>query len=111
MIPVPNQTRTYTDKRKSLSGIKLELYRWEEGKACCEENQRVASTVTDKKGRFAFSGLGQGKYWVLARWNQKNYQFPAVFNPTNKANGDCAGQGFEIDSRGTFQGFRTITVD
>jgi hypothetical protein len=109
LVPVPNQTRTYTDKRKRLTDVKLELYRWEEGKACCEENQRVASTVTDKKGRFAFYGLQQGKYWVVARWNQKDYESEAVLNPTNKVNGDCAKQGFQIDSQGAFHEFQTVT--
>ena len=111
LIPVPNRTRTYTDKRKPLADVRLELYRWEEGKACCEENRPVASTLTDKKGRFAFSGAGQGKYWVVARWNQKEYQFPANLNPANKVNGDCASQGFQIDSQGTFQGFKKILLD
>ncbi len=111
LIPVPNQARTYTDKRKPLANVKLELYRWEEGKACCEESWPVTSTLTDKKGRFAFSGLGQGKYWVVARWNQKEYQFPANFNPANKVSGECTSQGFQIDSQGTFQGFKRVTVD
>jgi hypothetical protein len=111
LIPVPNQPRTYTDKRKPLADLKLELYRWEQGKACCEDNRPLASTVTDKKGRFAFSRLGQGKYWVVARWNDKDYEFPANFNPTNKVNGDCANQGFQIDNEGTFQGFRKVTTD
>ena len=109
LIPVPNRTRTYTDKRKPLADVKLELYRWEDGKVCCEENRPVASTRTDKKGRFAFSELGQGKYWVVARWNQREYQFPANFNPA--VNGDCANQGFQIDSQGTFQGFKKVTLD
>ena len=111
LIPVPNQTRTYTDKRRPLAGVKLELYRWEEGKICCEGTRPVATAVTDKKGRFTFSGLRQGKYWVEARWNQKDYEFPAVFNPANRADGDCVNQGFQIDSQGTFQGFKTITFD
>lgn len=111
LIPVPNRVRTYTDKRRPLANVKLELYRWEEEEPCCEENQRVNSTLTDKKGRFAFSGLGQGKYWVVAWWNQKEYQFPAIFNPADKVNGDCASQGFQIDSQGTFQGFKTVTLD
>ena len=111
LIPVPNRTRTYTEKRKRLADVNLELYRWEEGKTCCEENRPVASTLTDKRGRFAFSGLGQGKYWVVARWNQKEYQFPVNLNPVSKVNGDCANQGFQIDSQGTFQGFNKITLD
>jgi hypothetical protein len=109
-VPVPNQSHTYTDRRQRLPDVKLQLYRWEEEKACCGGNP-VASAVTDKKGRFAFSGLGQGKYWVVARWKQKDYEFPANFNPTSKVNGDCANQGFQIDSQGTFQGFRTVTTD
>jgi hypothetical protein len=111
LIPVPNRTRTYTEKRKSLAHVGLELYRWEEGKACCEGKQPVATTLTDKKGRFAFSALGQGKYWVVARWNEKNYEFAANFNLIDNLNGHCADQGFQIDSNGTFQGFARITLD
>ena len=111
LIPIPNQTRTYTDKRKPLADVKLVLYRWEEGKDCCEENRRITSTQTDKKGRFAFTGLEQGKYWVVTRWNQKNYEFPVIVNPMSRVNSDCENQGFQIDSQGTFQGFRTVAVD
>jgi len=111
LFPVPNQTHTYRDKRKPLADVTLELYRWQEGRACCEEDRPVASTLTDKKGRYAFNGLGQGKYWVVARWNQKECRFPANFNPANKANAECAKQGFQIDSQGTFQGFEKVTLD
>lgn len=111
LVPVPNQTRTYTDKRKPLAALKLELYRWADGKDCCKEDRLVASTLTDRKGRFAFVGLAQGKYWVVARWNQKEYQFAAIINPANKGDRECAKQGFQIDSQGVFQQFEIVTLD
>jgi hypothetical protein len=110
-IPVPNQIRTYTDKRKPLADVELKLYRWEEGKACCEGSGPVASTITNKKRTLCLRRVRARQYWVVARWKQKDYEFPAIFNPRDKVKSDCANQGFQIDSQGTFQGFRTIRVD
>lgn len=110
-IPDAKLKNTYTDRRKALPEVVLNLYPWEEGQECCAGRTSAAQAVTDKKGRFKFEALRPGKYWVAARWNLKEYQKRVEFVPGKAADVHCAEQGFSIDNDGKFEEWLTITVD
>lgn len=110
-IPDAKLKNTFSDRRKTLPDVLLDLYPWEEGKDCCEGKTSTAQAVTDKKGRFKFDALTPGKYWIVARWNLKDYRKRVEFMSVKTADVRCAEQGFSIDNDGKFEEWVTITVD
>ncbi len=49
-IPIKKQPNNYTEKRKDLKGIPLELYESPGGAPCCDALKKVGSTISGKGG-------------------------------------------------------------
>lgn len=100
-----------TEKQRSLSKVPLEIYEWKDGTPCCEGLKMAGSVVTGWRGSFEFKKAPPGLYWVVARWNDKQYQLQVKFAPDRKSRTECLEQGFQIDSQGRLDEWITVTVD
>jgi hypothetical protein len=91
-----------------LKNVKLELYPWEEGIACCRNSHPFFKAITDKEGAFGFKDVDSGRYWLVVRYQNKSYRLAIALNADGPGNTACGYQLFEIDAKGHFTiGIRT----
>jgi hypothetical protein len=98
-------------KRKSLRNVELELYPRELEGTCCEGLKMTSKVITGRTGKYDFNKVEAGKYWVVARWNDKVFHLPMTLSPERPSVNECLKQGFQIDSNGVFDQWVEITVD
>jgi hypothetical protein len=89
---------------KPLNNVKLALYPWEEGIACCRNTRPFVRTITGKEGEFEFKNIDRGRYWVAVRYQQKTFQLAIALDPGSRtpASPACWQQVFDIDATGHF---------
>ena len=109
--PERKQPNIYSDKRKSLSGVSLELYEPNEDLPCCDGLRKVGATVSGKGGQFEFNPEKAGHYWLTAKWNAKDYNVAVEFEPQKKSSTVCSQQGIQIEDGGDASWWMTVTVD
>ena len=87
-----------------LNNVKLELYPWEEGIACCRNSHPFFNTVTRREGVFEFKNVAPGQYWLVLRHERKMFQLAIVFDPASRtpASAACWQQEFHVDAKGHF---------
>jgi len=85
---------------KELKNVKLELYPWEEGIACCRNSHPFFKAVTDKEGAFEFKNVDTGRYWLVLHYQRKLFRLAIALDPDGPANAACGYQLFEIDAKG-----------
>jgi hypothetical protein len=87
-----------------LNNVKLELYPWEDGIACCRNSHPFFKTITGKEGAFEFKNVAPGQYWLVLHYQGKMFQLAIVFDPGSRtpASAACGQQQFHIDAKGHF---------
>jgi hypothetical protein len=110
-IPVRKQPNTYSDKRKDLKGIPLELYEAPEGARCCDALKSVDSIISGKGGQFEFKPAKAGHYWLTAKWNGSDYKVAVEFEPQKKSSTVCSQQGIQMEDGEDASWWMTVTVD
>ncbi|MBI3476105.1 MAG: hypothetical protein HY010_10260 [Acidobacteria bacterium] len=110
-IPEKKHTDNYSEKRKSLKDVPLELYESSENQACCEGLKSVGSYVSGRNGQFEFRPEKPGHYWLTAKWNGKEYNVGVVYEPQKKSSTLCSQQGLQIEDDGSASWWITVTVD
>lgn len=93
-----------------LKGVRIEIYSWREGLACCGRSQLLWKTTTGRDGSYRFKHAQAGQYWLVAHWSGKTFQMPIDFAPRKPTKGDCYLQGLEIDSDGNFKSWLRATM-
>ncbi len=96
---------------KELRGVPLRLYKREAGVSCCDHEALVFQTESRRGGKFA-SNIKDGRYWLVAGWNGKEYRMPLT-QDSKLASKDspCEVYSFAIEEDGRFQLLKTIQVD
>lgn len=110
-IPVRKQPNTYSDKRKYLKGIPLELYESPEGAPCCVALKNVGSTISGRSGQFEFKAEKAGQYWLTAKWSGRDYEVAVEFEPEKKSSTICSQQGIQMEDGEDASWWVAITVD
>ena len=88
-IPIKKQPDNFSEKRKDLRGIPLELYESDGGPPCRESLRSVGTTISGKAGQFEFKPEKAGHYWLTAKWNGRDYKVAVVFEPQKKSSTIC----------------------
>ena len=109
-IPDKKHPSNYSEKRKNLRGVLLELYESDENPACCMM-KNVGVAISGKAGEFEFKPAKAGRYLLKASWNRKDYQVPINFEPQKKSSTVCSEQGIQIEDDGDANWWVTVTVD
>lgn len=104
-------TRTFTDKRTPLPSLALVLYQQQNGQNCCEGLKQIATTVTDKNGRFDLPDVKYGHFWLSTKWNNKTYKYAFDHPFSTRPDMTCSLQGIDLDDDGSVQWWQTITLD
>jgi hypothetical protein len=86
---------------KSLSNVKMNLYPWEQGIACCRKSHPFFTTLTAKEGAFLFKNVDAGRYWLVANYQGESLQLAIEFDPASRNDADaaCWQQQFDIDAK------------
>ena len=85
-----------------LKNVKLELYPWEEGIACCRHSHPFFKTFTDKEGTFEFKDVDPGRYWLVVHYQKNVFRLAIALHPEGPASATCEYQLFDIDAKGHF---------
>ena len=85
-----------------LKKVRLELYPWEEGIACCRNSHPFFKAVTDKEGTFEFKDVDPGRYWLVVQYEKKSFRLAVAVDPKETAIAGCEYRLFEIDAKGHF---------
>ena len=104
-------TRTFTDKRTPLPSLALVFYRQQNGQNCCVGLEQIATTVTDKKGKFDLPEVKNGRFWLRTEWNNKTYKYAFDYPFSTSPGMTCSLQGIDLEDDGSAQWWQTITVD
>ena len=85
-----------------LNNLKLALYPWEEGIACCRNSHPFFTTIAGKEGAFEFKNADQGRYWLVVHYQKKTFQLAIDFVPGSRtpASAACWQQEFNLDAKG-----------
>jgi hypothetical protein len=110
-VPIRKQPNNYSDKRRDLKGIPLELYKSPEGAPCCDDLEKVGSTISGKGGQFKFTPEKAGHYWLTANWDGKDYKVAVEFEPQKKSSTVCSQQGIQMEDGEDASWWVTVTVD
>ena len=87
-----------------LNNLKLELYPWEEGIACCRNSHPFFKTITGNEGAFEFKNVDPGRYWLVVHYRRKLFQLAIALDPASRTSASpaCGQQLFHIDAKGHF---------
>jgi hypothetical protein len=83
-----------------LKNVKLELYSWEEGIACCRNSHPFFRAVTDNEGTFEFKDVDPGRYWLVVHYQKKLFRLAVAIDPDEPGSAACGYRLFEIDAKG-----------
>jgi hypothetical protein len=109
-IPIRKQPDNYSEKRKAIRGVPLELYESRNENTCCDGSKRVDTATSGKNGEFEFKNEKAGHYWLTAKWNGRDYKVAVAFEPQKKSSTICSQQGIQIED-GDASWWGTVTVD
>jgi len=89
---------------EALKNVKLALYPWEDGIACCRNSQTFFKTISGREGAFEFKNVDRGRYWLVVHYQGKTFQLAIAFDPDSRtpASAACWQQLFQIDAKGHF---------
>jgi hypothetical protein len=110
-IPEKKHPNSYSEKKKSLKDVRLELYEFDENQARCEGLKTVGSLASGRNGQFEFGPEKPGRYWLIAKWNSKEYKVDVIYEPQKKSSTICSQQGIWIEDDGNASWWITVTVD
>ena len=110
-IPEKKAPNTYSDERGDLRAIHLDLYESNEGTPCCDGLRISGTTISGKRGQFEFKPDHGGNYWLVAKWNEKSFAVPVIYEPQKKSSTVCSEQGIQIEDDGDASWWLTVTVD
>jgi hypothetical protein len=110
-IPEKKHPNNYSEKRKSLRGVPMELYESGENQTCCDGLKSLGSVISGRKGEFEFRPNQSGHYWLTAKWNGKDYKIDVVYEPQKKSSTICSGQGIQIVDDQDASWWVRVTVD
>ena len=110
-IPEKKHPNNYSEKRKSLRSVPLELYESSENSSCCEGLKNVGSAISGRGGQFEFRPEKAGRYWLTAKWNDKIYKLAVAFEQQKRSSTICSQQGIQIEDDGDAGWWVTVTVD
>ena len=85
-----------------LKNVRLELYPWEEGIACCRNSHPFFKALTDKEGIFQFKDVDPGRYWLVVQYQKKLFRLAIAVDPNEPDSAACGYRLFEIDAKGHF---------
>ncbi len=88
---------------EQLSDVKLELYPWEEGIACCRNSHPFFTAITDKEGAFEFKNVDPGRYWLAVRYQKRLFRLAVALDADQPVSAACGYRLFEIDAKGHFK--------
>jgi len=111
LIPVSGRARTFTDKRIPLRSLALAFYQQQNEKNCCDGLSQIATTITDKNGRFDLINVKYGHYWLSTEWNSKAYKYAFDYPFSTNPDITCSLQGIDLEDDGSAQWWQTITLD
>jgi hypothetical protein len=110
-IPEKKNPNIYSDERTDLKTIRLDLYESIEGMPCCDGLKMSDTTISGKRGQFELKPDHAGNYWLVAKWNEKGYALPVIYEPQKKSATVCSEQGIQIEDDGDASWWETVTVD
>jgi hypothetical protein len=110
-IPIRGSTRSFTDKRTPLPSLSLVFYQQRNGENCCDGLKQIATTSTDKNGRFDVVNIQGGHYWLSTEWNNRAWKYAFDYPFSTDPNITCSGQGIDLKDDGSAQWWQTITLD
>src|SRR5262245_43774346 len=73
-VPDKNRPSQYSEKRIPIQNSKLTLYEAPNNSVCCSNVPVAGETTTSKNGSFEFKGLKNGYYWLVARFENREYR-------------------------------------
>jgi hypothetical protein len=104
-------TKTFTDKRSPLPSLSLVFYQQQDGQNCCEGLKQIATTVTDKNGKFDLPNVKYGHFWLSTEWNNKTYKYAFDYPFSASRDITCSLQGIDLEDDGSAQWWQTISLD
>ena len=110
-IPEKKRPNNYSEKRKSLRGVPMELYESGENQTCCDGLRSLGAVISGKKGEFEFGPKQPGHYWLTAKWNDKDYKIGVVYEPQKTSSTICSEQGIQIVDDQDASWWVRVTVD
>jgi hypothetical protein len=104
----PNKS---SEQLKSISGAIVQLYDWNENRACCDVPALVESK-TEHSGEFEFKNARAGTYWLLVNVKARKYAIKVGYEPNYSSDfGSCSDHLFIIKQSGDFILEKYIHVD
>ncbi len=87
------------DTEELLSGIQVKLYDANTQTIAKNENGQTLKTTTDEQGRYIFSNVKNGNYWVLFEYDSSNYSLTSYqkSNVSSTLNSDAIAKNVSID--------------
>ena len=110
-IPEKKNPNIYSDERRGLKAIRLDLYESNEGVPCCDGLRISDTAISGKRGQFEFKPDHAGSYWLVAKWNERGYAVPVIYEPQKKSATVCSEQGIQIEGDGSVSWWETVTFD
>ena len=108
--PNRKDANTFSEKRKALREILLELYERRVNQVCCENMNAVETTTTGRGGHFEFRTKKAGNFWLATKWGGKDYRLPVVYKPEKNSAAVCSQQGIALDGDGNGERWEIVTV-
>jgi len=99
-----------TEETKALKNIVLRVYERNDA-PCCNGASALGEAKTTSGGKFTFTSLKPGDYWLVALITDREYRLPLRLQPTKGVTTVCSDQRFEVYDSGDFKIGRVITVD
>ncbi len=111
LTAVSGFTKTFTDKRTPLPSLALAFYQQQNGQNCCDGLKQIATTVTDKNGKFDLADVKYGHFWLSTEWNNKAYKYAFDYPFSMNTAITCSLQRIDLEDDGSAQWWQTITLD
>jgi hypothetical protein len=110
-IPERKHPDSFSERRKALREISLDLYERRANENCCDNLKPIDTIITDKRGHFEFKNQKPGLYWLVAHWRGQQYKVDVVYKPEKVPEELCSQQGMRVDYAGDAGWWLTVTVD
>ena len=87
------------DTEQLMSGIQVKLYDANTQTIAANEAGETLNVITDEQGRYTFSNIRNGSYWVLFEYDSANYSLTSYqkSNISSTLNSDAIAKNVSID--------------